>query len=135
MQAIGAKIGKESVLLPDLESSNMIDILSIFRGQASLKKAPPSTSSELSTDSTALETSFVVGTLSAISATYKVPTVVTTVPSTTSSTTTSTTIPEVDPTPSDRLRYWLVATWISRRSNSAVIRSGINFRNRRAGSC
>ena len=102
MQAIGAKIGKESVLLPDLESSNMKDILSIFRGQASLKKAPPSTSSELSTDSTALETSFVVGTLSAISATYKVPTVVTTVSSTTSSTTTSTTIPEVDPTPNDR---------------------------------
>lgn len=102
MQAIGAKIGKESVLLPDLESSNMKDILSIFRGQASLKKAPPSSSSEISTDSTSLETSFVVGTLSAISATYKVPAVVTTVPSTTSSTTTSTTIPEVDPTPNKR---------------------------------
>lgn len=101
MQAIGTRIGKENVLLPDLESSNMKDILSIFRGQASLKKAPPSNEATLTTDSTAMETSFVVQTLSVMSVSYKVPTVVTAAPSSTTPTTT-TTIPEVDPTSNKR---------------------------------
>ncbi len=101
MQAIGARIGKENVLLPDLDNSNMKDILSIFRGQASLKKAPPPADTALTTESTAMGTSFVVQTLGVMSAIHKIPSVATVITSPTTPTPT-TIVQELSPTPNKR---------------------------------
>jgi len=104
MRAVGAKVGENSVLLPDFEDDNMKKILAVFRGQATLaQRVVTDTSSATATtvegasfnfDVPTSETLSLVTFVSAIASgatTTTVATVVTAPP------TTTTTLPVVDP--------------------------------------
>jgi hypothetical protein len=104
MRAVGAKVGENSVLLPDFEDDNMKKILAVFRGQATLaQRVVTDTSSATATtvegasfnfDVPTSETLSLVTFVSAIASGATTTTVASAI---TAAPTTTTTLPVVDP--------------------------------------